>query len=133
MTIVGLDEGGTVDTVEFNRIAKPFSPADRREYARLLDAMARAVAARDLAAVGAVATRSAVMNQTLSPKRTLPEVLRICAEVGGLGVVAAHSGTMLGILLNRADPGYLRQIAIAVRACSALSDDVALYRSLAFD
>ncbi len=133
MTIVGLDEGGTVDTVEFNRIAKPFSAADRREYARLLGAMTAAVAAGDLAAVGAVASRSAVMNQALWPKRTLPEVLRICADVGGLGVVAAHSGTMLGILLDRADPAYLRQVAVVVRACSALSDDVALYRSLSFD
>lgn len=133
MTIVGLDEGGTVDTVAFNRIAKPFSAADRREYARLLSAMTAAVAAGDLAAVGAVATRSALMNQALCPKRTLPEVSRICADVGGLGVVAAHSGTVLGILLDRADPRYLRQVAVTVRACSALRDDVALYRSLSFD
>ncbi|GAA3273790.1 MULTISPECIES: GHMP family kinase ATP-binding protein [Dactylosporangium] len=133
MTIIGLDEGGTVDTVAFNRIAKPFSAADRAEYARLLDRMAVAVASRDLAGVGAVATRSAVMNQALWPKRTLPAVLDICAEVGALGVVAAHSGTMLGLLLDTADPAYQAKTAAAVRACAALGGDVSLYRSLSFD
>lgn len=133
MTIVGLDEGGTVDTVAFNRIAKPFSPADRAEYARLLDAMTAAVAARDLRAVGAIATRSTVLNQVLAPKRTLPDVLRICADTGALGVVAAHSGTMLGILFDRADPEYRRRVAHAVRACSAISDDVCMHRTLSFE
>jgi uncharacterized protein involved in propanediol utilization len=133
MTIVGVDEGGIVDTVEFNRIAKPFSAADRTEYARLLERMAAAVAARDLAAVGAVATRSAVMNQALWPKRNLPAVLDICTEVGAVGVVAAHSGTMLGILLDTADPAYQRKAAAAAGACAALGGEVTLHRSLCFD
>ncbi|WP_257032535.1 MULTISPECIES: GHMP family kinase ATP-binding protein [unclassified Streptomyces] len=133
MTIVGLDEGGTVDTVAFNRIAKPFTPADRREYARLLDRLSGAVARGDLAEAGAVATRSAEMNQALWPKRTLPDVLRVCADVGALGVVAAHSGTMLGVLLDAADPDYVEKVAATVRACSLISPDVSLYRSLSFD
>lgn len=37
MTIVGIDEGGTVDTVAFNKIPKNFTAAERDEYARLLD------------------------------------------------------------------------------------------------
>ncbi|MFC9912503.1 kinase [Streptomyces sp. NPDC127197] len=133
MTVVGMDEGGTVDTVAFNRLAKPFTPADRREYARLLERMTRAIARRDLAEVGAVATRSAEMNQALWPKRTLPAVQRICADVGALGVVAAHSGTMLGVLLDTADPDYVEKIAVTVRACSLISPDVSLFRSLSFD
>lgn len=133
MTVVGVDEGGTVDTVEFNRLAKPFTAADRREYAVLLDRMSAAVARRDLAEVGAVATRSAEMNQVLRPKRTLAAMTELCAEIGGLGVVAAHSGTMLGLLLDVGDPGYVAKVAAAVQACSALSSEVSLYRSLSFD
>ncbi|MYX98592.1 kinase [Streptomyces sp. SID486] len=133
MTVVGLDEGGTVDTVAFNRIAKPFTTADRQEYARLLERLTGAVRRRDLAEAGAVATRSAEMNQALWPKRTLPDVLRIGREVGALGIVAAHSGTMLGVLLDTAGPGYVEKVAATVRACSHLSDDVSLFRSLSFD
>ncbi|MFB6888406.1 kinase [Kitasatospora sp. NPDC056327] len=133
MTIVGLDEGGTVDTVAFNRLDKPFTAGDRREYARLLARLSTAVDRRDLAAVGAIATRSAEMNQALWPKRTLPEVLRVCEETGALGVVAAHSGTMLGVLLDTADPDYVERIAATVRACSRITPRVSLFRSLSFD
>lgn len=133
MTIVGVDEGGTVDTVAFNRIAKPFSPVERQEYAGLFHRLAHAVAARDLAAVGAVATRSACMNQALRPKRTLPGMLGVCAEVGALGVVAAHSGTMLGVLLDPRARHYARQVAAAARACAALGGEVAIFRTLSFD
>lgn len=133
MTIVGIDEGGTVDTVEFNRIAKPFSAADRREYAALLERLAVAVSRGDLAEAGSVATRSAAMNQVLRPKRLFGEVTRITAEMGALGVVAAHSGTMLGVLLDVDEPEYIPRLAETVRACSALDADVSLYRTLSFD
>lgn len=133
MTIVAVDEGGAVDTVAFNRVAKPFSAADRREYSRLLDRLADAVGARDLRAVGAVATRSALMNQALNPKKLLDHVIGVCEEVGGLGVVATHSGTMLGILLDTRDPAYTGRISETVRGCSALGAEVSLFRSLNFD
>ena len=67
MTIVGIDEGGVVDTVEFNRLPKPFTAVEHREYERLLARLTDAVAVGDLAEVGAVATRSAVMNQPCGP------------------------------------------------------------------
>ncbi|WP_433498367.1 hypothetical protein ACQP1K_26330 [Sphaerimonospora sp. CA-214678] len=133
MTIVGVDEGGTVDTVDFNRIAKPFSAAEHREYAHLLERLTTAVARRDLPAVGAVATRSAQLNQPLRPKRTLEAMLEISAGIGALGVVAAHSGTMLGILLDMREPAYAGKLAAAIHACSGLTRDVSLFRTLSFD
>ncbi|MBI3688106.1 MAG: kinase [Actinobacteria bacterium] len=133
MTIIGLDEGGMVDTIAFNQLDRPFSAADRREYRVLLERMADAVARRDLATAGAIATRSAELNQTLSPKRTLAAVLDICRDIGALGVVATHSGTMLGLLLDVHDPDYLAKVAAGIHGCARLSDDVALYRSLTFD
>lgn len=133
MTVVGVDEGGTVDTVAFNRIPKPFTRTDRRTYARLLDRLTEAVCRCDLPAIGEVATRSALMNQLLRPKWTLGAMLDICIEVGGLGVVNAHSGTMLGILLDSRDPDHRDRVADAARMCLGLTGDVAVYRSLSFD
>lgn len=133
MTIVGIDEGGTVDTVEFNRTRKPFSSAVKHEYARLLNALSTAVAARDLRQVGAVATRSAVMNQELQPKRMLDHLLHICTDVAGLGVCVAHSGTVLGIMLDTHDPDHLTKLAETVQACSELLMPVSLCRTLSFD
>lgn len=129
LTIVGVDEGGSVDTITFNRSARWFSDFDRGEYQRLLGIVRTAIPRRDTAAIGAVASRSAVMHQRLHPKRTLPELLRVCRAVGGLGVVAAHSGTMLGVLLDEADPGHPVKLRHTVRACATLSDTTHVFRS----
>ena len=67
MAVVGVDEGGKVDTVDFNAIPKPFTARDKREYVRLLDRLTRAVARRDLAEVGAGRDGQRRMNQTLRP------------------------------------------------------------------
>ncbi|MDI5968345.1 kinase [Streptomyces sp. SL13] len=132
MTVVGCDEGGAVDTVEFNRVPKPFSAADRRAYAVLLERMTVAVARTDLAEVGAVATRSALMNQVLRPKRTLDAMIAVCREVGGLGVVVGHSGTSLGVLLDRREPSYPRRLLDTASACSQLLGEVTVHRTLGF-
>ncbi|MFC8128823.1 kinase [Streptomyces sp. NPDC057302] len=132
MAVVGIDEGGSVDTVDFNRIPKPFTLADRHEYARLLDRLACAVRRRDLAEVGRVATRSARMNQLLRHKWSLEPMREICREVGGLGVAVAHSGTTLGILLDTRDPSYTQRVSAAARACGELAGGVTVYRTLSF-
>jgi L-threonine kinase len=133
MTIVGIDEGGEVDTIAFNQIPKPFSARDQREYARLLGIVADAILFEDVVAIGYVATRSALMNQRLWPKRTLEQMIAICADVGGVGVVNAHSGTALGLLLADDDPNYPQRLGSAVRACSALAETVWTDHSLRRD
>ncbi|MFE0189622.1 kinase [Streptomyces sp. NPDC058989] len=132
MGVVGIDEGGSVDTVDFNRIPKPFTTADRHEYARLLDGLADAVRRRDLAEVGRIATRSALMNQALRHKCSLEPMREICREVGGLGVAVGHSGTTLGVLLDATDPAYTHRVSAAAQACSELAGNVAVYRTLSF-
>ncbi|MER7773048.1 kinase [Kitasatospora sp. NPDC096140] len=133
MAVVSGDEGGAVDTVSFNAIPKPFTAADKREYVRLLDRITGAVARRDLAEVGRVATASARMNQVLRHKWSLEGMIGICREVGGLGVVVGHSGTTLGILLDTASPDCPAQLAAAAQACQDLVGNVTVYRTLSFD
>jgi uncharacterized protein involved in propanediol utilization len=137
LAVVAVDEGGQVDTVSFNAIPKPFTAPTRWEYARLLDTLAAAVAARDLASVGAVSTRSAVLNQGLNPKRLLDGVLSLSERIGALGVVAAHSGTMLGILLDAGQPDHAERLAETVDGCRALPGvspgQVAVVDSLCFE
>lgn len=132
LTVVAVDEGGELDTVAFNKRPKHYSAAERREYAHLLETVTGAIRAGDLATVGAVATRSAVLNQRLTPKRNLADMTRICRELGGLGVVCAHSGTMTGILLADNAPDQARRLARVRAACAALPGTVAVFRSYVF-
>jgi L-threonine kinase len=131
-TVVAVDEGGLLDTVAYNRRPKSFTDADRAEYAAMLAAMTEAVHAGDLPAVGALATRSAVLNQRLAPKANLEALARLAADVQALGVVCAHSGTMLGVLLDDHDPAYHRKLAHTRAACAALPGTVTVFRALTF-
>lgn len=133
LTVVALDEGGQIDTLVFNAERQPVPVVQQLEYAVLLDRLTAALATHNLLEIGAVATRSAEMNQTRSPKRSLDTVMQICADHGGLGVVCAHSGTVLGILLDCRDPGHSRRLAAMANACYDVAEDVAVFRSLSFD
>ncbi|WP_151775349.1 GHMP family kinase ATP-binding protein [Streptomyces abyssomicinicus] len=132
MGIVGIDEGGSVDTVAFNRLPKPFTLADRHRYALLLSRLTAAVRRHDLAEVGRVSTLSARMNQELRPKASLRPMREICREVGGLGVAVGHSGTTVGVLLDATDPSYPHRAAAAARACADLGYPVTVHRTLTF-
>lgn len=134
LTVVGLDEGGTVDTMAFNQRPKPFGPAERREYGELLAALELAVAAGDPVELGRISTRSAEVNQDLLPKRTFSMMRSVAEDLGALGVVVAHSGSMVGVLISRTDPEYDRKRNAARQACLALAgnvtvDDVLTFRS----
>ncbi|GAV38948.1 GHMP family kinase ATP-binding protein [Streptomyces acidiscabies] len=133
LTIVAHDIGGTVDTVLFNRSPKPFDAADRREYSALLDELREALRHGDLETVGRVSTRSARKNTKLVARDCFDDLLRICHEVEGLGLVLAHSGTNLGILLRDDVPDHTDRLAHAQKSCEALPGSVSLYRSMGPD
>jgi uncharacterized protein involved in propanediol utilization len=132
LTVVAVDEGGQVDTVTFNQRGTSFSAAEKREYASLLDRLTAAVRAADLAGVGDVATRSAVLNQHRQPKRNLAAMLAICDRAGALGVVCGHSGTVLGVLLDAGAAGYRQQLTRVRALCGTLPGVMSEYRSLTF-
>jgi len=131
VTLVAVNEGGTVETLNLHRRSFEYSARERDEYAHLLMELRRAFAQRDTSSIGAVATRSAQLNQRLLPKRLLDVMIGIAADVGAAGVVAAHSGTYLGIIVDafRADSRYqvshalslLRSRGLAPRVIESLS------------
>ncbi|TDP89891.1 kinase [Labedaea rhizosphaerae] len=130
LTVVGVDEGGQIDTVDFNVTRPSITRAERREYERLLEDVSRALPRGDLAALGRVSTRSARLNQRRCHKRTLDRMIEISAAAGALGVVVAHSGTMIGVLVARTDPDHARKVADIQAACAELGMPVSVEHTL---
>ncbi len=130
MIIVAHDEGGQVDTVHYNEASGAHTDEERREYARLLMTLGSAVRNGDLAAVGRVTTRSAELNSRRNPRRYLSELTQLAEEIGALGVVCAHSGTVLGILIDHCDPDATAKTEAALAGCAALPGTTAVHRSL---
>ena len=134
LTIVALDEGGRVETTESCKHRGGHAASRLAEYERLLLDLERAVKQRHLPSVGAVATRSAVLNQDVLPREYLKLFLDLRARHDALGVVATHSGTCLGLLLDPASPRYpevLPELIDELLGCPG--SDVRIYRTQNFE
>ncbi|TCS92397.1 kinase [Hazenella coriacea] len=133
ITIIGIDEGGEVDTLDFNRIPKEFTLEEKKEYFQLHQQITLAIQEQDLETVGKVATRSAVLNQRFQPKANLDLIMELSDSIGGLGVAVAHSGTYLGLLLSSIDPQYEEKYRKAYEYLSKLDKEMLICHSLNFE
>ena len=129
LVIVSIDEGGEVDTLEFNKQPKPFLTHEKEEYDWLLEKIAYAIREQDLHMLGEVAQRSAILNQRLHKKNYLERVIEICQQVEGLGVIAAHSGPCLGILLSPEHARFQYQLHYTFEALLQLVGNATLFHS----
>lgn len=129
LTVVSIDEGGKIDTIKFNRITKPFDLKEKQEYESLLAGLGDAIRYQDIFKIGEITTRSSILNQKLNPKRTLDKFINLSQTLDALGVVAAHSGTYLGILLSKLDPDYPYKLTKAICSLEKISDAVFVYHS----
>lgn len=101
LDIVILDFGGEVDTIKFNRCNH--SAALHRlepQIAEALELVRGGIASGDPRLVGQGATTSAQANQKILFKPQLEQVISLAREVGAVGVNVAHSGTVIGVLLD---------------------------------
>lgn len=91
------DWGGTLDTQRFN------ARADLQEHYRKHETLIRKALAifyegidrSDLEKMAYAGTISAQCNQGINPKPYMQEILRVVRSLGGLGMITAHSGTLL--------------------------------------
>lgn len=130
LTLVAIDEGGEIQTLAHNDRKLEYSEAERDEYASLLERLRHALACDDIAALGAVATRSAQLNQRVLPKRWFNVMTNIAGAVNAAGVVAAHSGTYLGLMIDAISDEHDAQVGDAVALLGATGLRPVVLRSL---
>ena len=97
LNIVGVDLGGSLDTVDFNSRPPTWDDADMAAYAELLKRVRLAFEAHDVPGLCALATQSTVRWQKHLPRPELDRALALAGETGALGVINTHSGTFLGL------------------------------------
>ena len=112
MRVVVLDFGGDVDTLAFNGVNRDNALERLQpEFEEALHLVVQGIRDGSAEDVGAGATRSAITNQQLLYKPQLDAVLRLAEDVGAVGVNAAHSGTVLGLLFE--DDNTLAENAVS--------------------
>lgn len=96
------DVGGEVDTIFFNARSDLASKNQQKEHItrEAVTLIKEGINTGNLTLIGQAATLSALANQTILPKKHLEEVVHLACQSGALGVNVAHSGTVVGILLD---------------------------------
>jgi uncharacterized protein involved in propanediol utilization len=99
--VVSVDTDAGTDGLDTLSLPPPrYTDAELEAFEGLVAQAREGFERRDAAAIAAVATESAAMNQRFVPMRGFREILALAGEAGALGVQIAHSGTVAGILFE---------------------------------
>ena len=94
------DAGGEVDTIDFNQ-RSDLALLNLAKEPQVLDALQmveEGLRTGDCALIGEGATLSALANQTILFKPALEGIIELSRSFGAIGVNAAHSGTVIGVM-----------------------------------
>jgi uncharacterized protein involved in propanediol utilization len=100
-TVISVDTdlgSAGVDTLSLQ--PPEYSGAELAAFERMIDGSRQAFRAHDSAAIAAIATQSARLNQRFVPLRGFAEICAVASDFGALGVQISHSGTVAGILFD---------------------------------
>ena len=116
MEAIVIDRGGQVDTLAFNavnRAAQWAAVADRTEAA--LELVRAGVRRQDAGLIGRGATVSARAGRPPDAANWVERAIGLAKDIGAAGVNVAHSGTVIGILLDarrrQSKPAYRWAVA----------------------
>lgn len=85
-----------IDTIKFNKnILIPCS-----SIGDLISPLHSSILKKDISTLAAISTESIIRNQHRLNYTVLNTILKINKKVGGLGIIGAHSGNMLGIIFK---------------------------------
>lgn len=101
MQILVYDCGGEVDTMQFNSRGDlvDLQRSNEKEISRAFALFRRGIAEKSLDLIGEAASISSFANQKILFKKPLSDFYRHGLARGGKGVICAHSGTVLGLIL----------------------------------
>lgn len=124
--VLGLDTDvdGVVYTLNFP--PAEYSWRQIQCFHTLVAALRRAIRLSDVRLLGRVASASAVINQMFLPKPMFSEIRRLAEHSGALGIGVAHSGTVISLMFDPADPLLESRISQTQKDLATLGIDKVL-------
>jgi L-threonine kinase len=101
LNVILLDPGGRVDTIRFNQLDhqdKLLKQASIHQEA--FNLLRLGLQSSDWQALGQAASLSAKAHQAILDNPLLEKAFQLAAQIGALGVCRAHSGTILGLIID---------------------------------
>lgn len=109
LLVVGCNAAGGSAVDVAARPLADYGPGELDQLGALLGMLRKAIGTGNAALVGAVATRSAAVNQRYHPLPVFGELRRVATISGAVGVQVAHNGTVAGLLYDANDPRATRR------------------------
>lgn len=101
LQLLVLEAAATIDTESFHqKRSAVLARRQANEYLSIFEGFKEAVAEQSLEKLGHVATASSCLNQQLLAKPFFQELLALVEHCELLGLMVAHSGTVMGVLLE---------------------------------
>ncbi len=115
-------DGQTIDTVEFDKWRHNirYTPEEIEELRQAYETIREANRRRDLAMAARACTTSARINNRFVPKPLFAQMFSLVEQGLGEGLIAAHSGTALSLILDPSRPDASQRYAEALRQVDAL-------------
>ena len=112
LDIMVFDFGGTIDTIAFNqrKDLKEKNKINEPQIKKAFEFVEKGLKNNNPKLVAQGSTMSALLNQSIIFKPNLEEIIDLVIKQGALGINIAHSGTILGVLLEK-DKTDSKQIA----------------------
>lgn len=98
-SLIGMDLGDMVDTIQFNQIPKRYAREDQKSLFEAYENLKMGIQNTDLSLISKACTISSKLNQKFLPKPYFLEFERLAAQYE-CGIVIGHSGTVMGLLLD---------------------------------
>lgn len=114
-SLLVVDPGGEVNTVDFNRRHKDYAELEWKEFHELYRQLKAAFQQGNLEEIARVSTRSARINQRILYKPELEKLIQITDQMGGHGVCVAHSGTITGLIFDKTNHTQLSAITEVIQ------------------
>ncbi|WP_296953968.1 GHMP kinase [uncultured Dialister sp.] len=101
LQILIYDCGGEIDTMQFNSRNDliDLQKSNEKDIAHALELFKMGIRENSIDLIGKAATISAFANQKILYKKQLDDFYKSGISLGGKGVICAHSGTVLGLIL----------------------------------
>ncbi|WP_338749043.1 hypothetical protein [Bacillus sp. FJAT-52991] len=103
LSYIGFDSGGTVNTRAFHRDKKHYNEAEKQTLEHIFCQMRSGLTTGNIEQIFQAATASAQVNERFLPKPHFSLFLDLAIHLQA-GVIIGHSGTVIGLLLDRQDP-----------------------------
>lgn len=98
--LVGIDLGGAINTIEFNQYKKAYDRYDQHLFSEAYHCVREGFSNNKFSLICKATTISARVNQKILRKPYYVELEKLAHAFQG-GIVVAHSGTVVGILIDK--------------------------------